>query len=94
MGLAACAVQYPHGNQSRKMAGSSTLSDVVFLTDPPESLVCLICLSVADKPQQINCCGTVFCDSCLTQYMDLRDECPHCRQEGDPFDDKRSKSIS
>ena len=68
--------------------------DHQFVDPPPDDLVCLICLSVARDPQQVNCCGKVLCRICLEtahkRYFN-RSKCPQCRVEITSFPDKRSK---
>ena len=44
--------------------------------DPPDSLTCLICHHVAKDPRQVECCGKVFCRSCIIM---VKETCPSCR---------------
>ena len=64
-----------------------------FVDSPPDDLVCLICLSVARDPQQVNCCGKVLCRTCLEEHKRYSNICPQCRVEITSFADKRSKSY-
>ena len=63
-----------------------------FVDPPPDDLVCLICLSVARDPQQVNCCGKVLCKTCLEELKRYSNICPHCKKKITSFADKRSKS--
>ena len=65
----------------------------LFVDPPPDDLVCLICLSVARDPQQVNCCGKVLCRTCLKELKRYSNSCPQCRVEITSFADKRSKSY-
>lgn len=65
--------------------------DVQFVSDPPDCLVCLICTLVAKDPQQMDCCGRVYCQNCLSEHKKHSDKCPQCREAGNCFSDKRSK---
>ena len=68
-----------------------------FVDQSPDDLLCLICLSVARNPQQISCCGKVFCKGCLLEHKKHsggRTLCPQCRKVFQSFADKRSKCIS
>ena len=67
-------------------------SDHQFVDPPPDDLVCLICLSVARDPQQVNCCGKVLCRTCLQEHKRYSNICPQCRVDITSFSDKRSKS--
>ena len=65
--------------------------DQEFLEPPPDDLLCLICLCVARDPQQISCCGKVFCKICLEEHKEHSSDCPQCRKHIVSFPDKRSK---
>ena len=65
-----------------------------FLREPDDSLRCLICLEVAEKPWQhaYGKCGRLFCEKCLQNYGKHK-PCPNCRGEQPQyFEDYRSKS--
>ena len=51
-----------------------------FITEPIDSLKCLICLDVARDPVQHadNGCGKLFCRKCWEKYH--KRDCPNCRQ--------------
>ena len=36
--------------------------------DPPEELVCMICHHVAKEAHQVECCGKVFCETCIKAH--------------------------
>ena len=65
--------------------------DCQFVDPAPDSLVCLICTSVARDPQQTVCCGKIYCKACLSDlkssYKDAR--CPQCRKMINSFPDTR-----
>ena len=65
--------------------------DHQFVDPPPDDLHCLICLSVARDPHQINCCGKVLCRVCLDEHKRYSNDCPQCRMEINSFADKRSE---
>jgi hypothetical protein len=67
--------------------------DHQFVDPPSNDLLCLICLCVARDPQQINCCGKVFCKECLEEHKKHSNNCPQCREHIVSFADKRSKYI-
>ncbi len=64
-----------------------------FVETPPNELKCLICHDVARDPQQISCCGKVYCKDCLTEC----ETCPTCRKRSSSFADlvssKRIQSL-
>ena len=49
--------------------------------DPPDDLVCLVCHHVAKDAHQVECCGKVFCKSCITEVNRRLGTCPNCRVE-------------
>ena len=52
-----------------------------FVKEPPDSLKCLICLSVVKEPQQHAGCGKLFCKVCIDHYkLQSRNDCPYCRK--------------
>ena len=65
--------------------------DVPFAREPPDCLVCLICTFVARNPQQMDCCGRIYCQLCLSEHMKRSNKCPHCRMPGNSFNDKKSE---
>jgi hypothetical protein len=68
--------------------------DHQFVEPAPDSLLCLIYLSVAREPQQVSCCGKVICRGCLEEQKKHSDSCPQCRKDIISFSDKRSKCKS
>ena len=66
--------------------------DRTFIDQPPDDLLCLICLMVARDPQQMTCCGKVLCKACLAEQSKHSNKCPQCRKDIVSFDDKRSES--
>jgi hypothetical protein len=66
--------------------------DLDFVDNPPDDLLCLICLFPAKDAVQLNCCGKIFCHTCLSQYSKTKKECSNCRRTtGTPFNDMRSE---
>ena len=66
--------------------------DLEFVTKPPDSLLCLICLSVVRSPWQHGTCGRLFCDSCLGKCRRRNRSCPSCRgRNAKYFQDSKSE---
>ena len=65
-----------------------------FTDPPPDELLCLICSCVAREPQQMDCCGKIYCKTCLQEHKEHSDTCPECRQQGTGFTDSRSEFLS
>ncbi len=62
-----------------------------FITEPNESLKCLICFGVARDPKQHEDCGKLFCKKCLKEYGKDK-PCHYCKEkEPKYFKDERSK---
>ena len=62
-----------------------------FLADPPDELLCLICLGVAREPLQHEGCGKLFCKECLERHGKDK-PCSNCRKDNSSYYlDKRSK---
>lgn len=58
--------------------------DYFFLEEPPSDVICPICRLVAREPQQVSCCGKIYCKSCFVELetqskWSLR--CANCREE-------------
>ena len=51
-----------------------------YITEPIDSLKCLICLDVARDPMQHaeNGCGKLFCEECWDKHN--KRKCPNCRK--------------
>ena len=65
-----------------------------FVSEPDDSLKCLICLSVARDPWQHGKCGRLFCEVCISKYGKNK-PCPNCRMEQPLYlEDTRSKWYS
>ena len=65
--------------------------DCSFLEEPPDDVICLICTTAARTPQQMDCCGKLYCLSCLTESRQYSNKCPNCRKDGRSFPDRRSE---
>lgn len=71
--------------------------DYEFVETPPNDLICLICTFVAKDPQQLTCCGKIFCQVCLEEQkkrstVTNKHRCPQCREDNAAsFADKMSK---
>ena len=68
--------------------------DYFFLDDPPSDVVCPICHLVASNPQQVSCCGKIYCLNCFTELKQRSKwvfRCANCREE-DPtaFSDRKT----
>lgn len=62
-----------------------------FISEPPDSLKCLICLDVAEEPWQHAKCGRLFCRKCIEDYGKTK-LCPFCRNKKPQyFEDNKSK---
>lgn len=68
--------------------------DYLFLEEPPSDVVCPICCLVAKDPQQVSCCGKIYCHSCLTELetqSKWRFRCANCRdEEPESFPDRKT----
>ena len=54
-------------------------------TDPPDDLLCMICHHVAKEAHQVECCGKVFCETCIKKAKERIGSCPNCRAESSKF---------
>ena len=81
--------------RERKMGNALRGYDCDFLEPPPDALLCLICTFVAREPMQTDCCGKLYCKHCLYEHSKLSQQftCPHCRQDGNGFIDRKSKTL-
>ena len=61
--------------------GSAGGYDLSF-ADPPDDLVCMICHHVAKEAHQVECCGKVFCETCIKKAKETIGSCPNCRAVG------------
>lgn len=68
--------------------------DYFFLDEPPSDLICPICHLVASSPQQVSCCGRVYCDGCLAELKQRSKwlfRCANCREdEPSSFPDRKT----
>lgn len=79
--------------ESRKRPSNYGGHDHTFVDDPPDDTICQICRLVARDPSQMDCCGRIYCDSCLDQLSEYSStwlNCPNCRRDGKRFRDHRS----
>ena len=51
-----------------------------FVDSPPDELLCLVCHHVAREAQQMECCGKVFCRTCIREVSERLGSCPNCRK--------------
>lgn len=79
-------VKMPLVTQTVGRKRSSSGYDLRFAEPPPEDLVCQVCRLVAKEPQQISCCGKVFCETCIP----ASEVCPKCNKPAKTFPDLRS----
>ena len=86
----------PSSQQALKMPESTVVqqenvmelpTDLQFLEEPPESLMCNICADILREPQVLTCCGDRVCKNCITKACErkihLREKavCPFCNAE-------------
>ena len=65
--------------------------ECTFISEPDDSLKCLLCLAVARDPWQHGKCGRLFCYECLKKYGKDK-PCPNCRMKQPLyFEDCKSK---
>ena len=66
--------------------------DLTFTENPPEDLICQICHLVAKEPQQVGCCGKVYCKDCISHPRGTPESvCPKCKAPTHCFPDLRSE---
>ena len=65
--------------------------ECTFVDEPPDDLICLICTFVARDPQQLTCCGRIFCQGCLARHRSTSPKCPNCSRMISNFPDSRSE---
>lgn len=49
--------------------------------DIPNHLKCGLCKSLFEDAVLVTCCGSSFCDSCITSHLKKNASCPECKQE-------------
>ena len=65
-----------------------------FVEKPPEALQssCPVCQLILREPYQVNCCGYVFCQTCIDGVKSSDKPCPCCKTVAfATFEDKRLK---
>lgn len=79
-------------NLDRNPPGETGGYDCQFVTEVPSTLQCLICTYASRDAHQIECCGKVFCRSCLSKLKRTEHRaCPNCRKDKwKSFPDKKS----
>lgn len=64
----------------------------MFISTPPDSLQCPVCLLVLREPHQLTCCGVLICQVCIERSVDANQEtCPCCRDNFTTILDKRTQ---
>ena len=53
---------------------------------PPERLLCIICNEILEQAVITKCCGHVFCDECIRNWLLETKICPHCEKHNSPGD--------
>ena len=53
--------------------------DYHFVEEPPDTLVCPVCLLPCREPHLISCCGKKVCHSCISRVQLAGQPCPLCR---------------
>ncbi len=65
-----------------------------FVDKVPEDNICSICTNILTEPVLIECCGKLFCQECLSKWLQKQKSCPHCRDtELKYIKDRRMKRI-
>ena len=54
--------------------------DYEFVSNPPDELICPICLSVLRDPNLTSCCGNHFCQPCISRIKNEKNPCPLCQE--------------
>lgn len=54
--------------------------DYEFVSPPPKSLECSICLLTLRDPQVVSCCGHHFCQLCIGKVRAAKKPCPLCNE--------------
>ena len=54
--------------------------DYEFVTPPPKSLECPVCLLTLRDPHVISCCGNEFCQVCIQRVQEDGKPCPLCNE--------------
>ena len=47
--------------QPRPEPSTCGYDDDIFISTPPDSLRCPVCLFIVREPHQVTCCGRLFC---------------------------------
>ena len=72
---------------ARAIVGSSTVLgnkggyDYEFVSPPPKSLECPVCLLILRDPHIISCCGNEFCQVCIERVKRDGKPCPLCNEQ-------------
>ena len=75
----------------RKMLGVAKAGyEYDFVEEVPDELVCPICHLPTRDPQQVVCCGKIYCAYCLGQTKRVINRCPTCRNSISSFSDQVS----
>ena len=53
--------------------------DCDFIDEPPNALVCPVCLLPCREPHILSCCGKKACHFCITKIQQVEQPCPLCR---------------
>jgi Zn finger protein HypA/HybF involved in hydrogenase expression len=84
----------PDGNFAKIMPNESEFSKQVVSSkslvedEVPSGLKCPICKNIFNNAVLIPCCGTSFCDGCITKTLveDTNFKCPECKSENISID--------
>ena len=80
----------PGIKMASKVSSSSDDGGYKFVSEPSETLKCVICLKVARDPLQHEECGKLFCKECLDKYGRNK-PCPNCKTGSQYYRDNRSE---
>ena len=72
--------------------GGYDLEVVPFVKEPPDLLMCPVCISVLRDPVLMECCGKNFCETCIGMIRHANKPCPWCQNYpiGNMIKDKRT----
>ena len=57
------------------------MSDELLPCSTTNEFYCTICIEVCKDAVAPNCCHQLFCQGCLTQWIEQENKCPYCRHD-------------
>ena len=61
--------------------------------EPPNDLMCPICLDWLEEPIPLVCCGKVCCRACIVTCKQTSENCPCCMADITNYDAVNAKKI-